>query len=98
MITEHDTRLAIFDLGNVVFGVSFDRAFQTWSDACGVPAAEIKAKFHYDPDLELLEIGQISPTDYHLALCKKLGIDLTFDQFVEGWNAIFEPPFEATHE
>ena len=38
----------IFDLGKVVFDLSFDRTFQFWATASGRELDDIKSKFKFD--------------------------------------------------
>ena len=35
--------------------------------------------------------GRIPPRDWHLHLAKRLGVDLTFEQFTEVWNRALDP-------
>ena len=48
-----------------------------------------------DPVWEGFERGEITGCEYHRHLCASLGIDLSYDQFVAGWNSIYGDVFEV---
>lgn len=84
-----ELRLVIFDLGGVVFFHSFDRALEVWGRHCGVDPQTLKGRYHQDEAYALHEVDALGIEDYCLHVCSALGITLSLEQFVEGWNAIF---------
>lgn len=94
MHTDHTPKLAIFDLGGVVFEASFGPAFEEWSRLSGKPAEEIGKAFCFDADFEAFERGTLPAVEFHTNLCQKMGLDLSYDQFLSGWNAIYGAVFE----
>ena len=88
----------LFDLGGVVFTLDWDRAFACWSRHAGVPAADIRARYRFDPPYERHERGEIAEAEYYASLRRSLGIDLTDAQFAEGWAAIFVDEIAETVE
>jgi putative hydrolase of the HAD superfamily len=79
----------LFDLGNVVFEIDFDRAFSRWAHHASCDAAALRACFSHDAAYRRYEIGAIGHEEYFASLRVSLGIDLSDAQFLEGWNAIF---------
>ncbi len=82
----------LFDLGNVVVDIDFSRAFDVWARAAGVPAAIIAERFAFDQAYETHECGEIEGPEYFCSLRESLRIELSDQQFLAGWNAIFVQP------
>jgi len=94
-------RLVILDLGGVVFLHSFDRALEVWARHGGADPATLKGLYHHDEAYARHEVGDLDLEGYHRHVCQTLGLSLTLEQFVEGWNAIFldeVPGIEAVLE
>jgi putative hydrolase of the HAD superfamily len=89
----------LFDLGRVVLDIDFSRATATWAGHAGCAPSSILSRFVRDEAYRLHETGQISDADYFATLRASLGIDISDDHFLEGWNAIFtgEMPDIADH-
>jgi len=84
-------KLAIFDLGNVVFGINWEPMYESWSRDCGVAVEALKSLGqNCQAELELFERNALSDREFHQAVNALLGVDLSFEQFAKGWNAIFE--------
>lgn len=81
--------LYIFDMGNVIIDIDFNRVFAVWSKLSGVPLANIKDNFTAGESFKLHERGNISDLEFAESVCTELGIGLSFEQFAEGWQAIF---------
>lgn len=80
----------MFDLGGVVFGIDFERAFASWAADAGVPADAIKSRYVVDEWYEKHERGEIRAAEYFDTLRRTLDIRISDEQFSSGWNAIFE--------
>lgn len=81
--------LYIFDLGNVVIDIDFNRVLGVWSNLSGVPLATLQARFTMDEAFELHERGEISDEEFAERLSHDMGMLLSFEQFTAGWQAIF---------
>lgn len=81
--------LYIFDLGNVIIDIDFNRVLGVWSDLSRVPLASLQSHFHMDEEFEQHERGEISDETFAAALCEKLDIALSYEQFTAGWQAVF---------
>lgn len=81
--------LYIFDLGNVIVEIDFQRALGVWSNFSRVPLATLQQRFQMGALVEQHERGEITDETFAQGLCDELGIALGFEQFVAGWQAIF---------
>jgi len=88
-------KLAIFDLGNVLYRFSFDNAFRYWAEKSGKDFEEIRSLFQQDEMYELHEVNKISIGQYKTAVCEMLGIDISLNDFIVGWNSIFMDEIEG---
>ncbi|HEM6891004.1 TPA: glucose-1-phosphatase [Providencia rettgeri] len=81
--------LYIFDMGNVIIDIDFNRVFDKWAELSGTPSEEIKSRFSFGNIFQLHECGKISDIEFAELLCEEMGITLSFEDFAEGWHAIF---------
>jgi len=88
-------KLAILDLGNVVFRVDWQPMFDIWSNATGVPIDDLKKRFLFDESYEDFERGHLSAREFHQGLCNMLSTQLTYSEFECGWNAIYQELFDG---
>jgi putative hydrolase of the HAD superfamily len=86
----------LFDLGGVVMGLDWDRAFRRWSEACGVAPETLRARYAFDPPYERHERGEIGELDYYANLRRSLGADIGDEDLRAGWGAIFTEPVHET--
>jgi HAD superfamily hydrolase (TIGR01509 family) len=88
----------LFDLGRVVLDIDFARAMDCWANHAGCAPADLAARFVVDDHFRHHEVGKIDDAAFFENLRSCLGIDITDEQFLEGWNAIFagEMPGIAT--
>ena len=82
-------KAVIFDLGKVVFDLSFDRIFHSWARASGRPYAEIKSRFQVDDTFDIFEKDGITPEEFRAQVSQRLGLALTDEAFDEGWCALY---------
>ncbi|MGI4884693.1 MAG: HAD family hydrolase [Janthinobacterium lividum] len=82
-------KAVIFDLGNVVFDLSFDRIFQFWANASGGRYDEIKDKFRFDDVFDKFEKDEVTPAAFRSEISKRLGLKLTEQEFDEGWCDLY---------
>ena len=88
-MTPVSTDALLFDLGNVVFEIDFERAMACWARHARCETDLLRQRFAHDLPYRLHEIGKIGIADYFASLRTSLGIELSDGQFLEGWNAIF---------
>lgn len=82
----------LFDFGGVIVDLDFGRAVAVWAQAAGVPQHTVAARFAFDADYEAHERGEIDGARYFAALRDSLGVSLSDEQLLAGWNAIFLQP------
>lgn len=88
----------LFDFGNIVVDIDFSRAFDVWARAAGVPSTVIAKRFSFDKAYEAHECGEMEGTEYFGSLRDSLGVGLSDQQFLAGWNAIFVQPTPGMRE
>ena len=100
MVSEdmRDVDAWLFDLGNVVIGIDFERALAEWAGAGGREVEDLRQRFHFDEAYERHERGQIEASEYFAQLRSMLGVDLNDDQLAAGWNAIWTGPIAQVVE
>ena len=91
-------KLFIFDLGNVFMRTTYDKPFEVWGRYSGSPAAELVARFQLDEPFQRYERGEIDSSHYFEHISELMMLDITEDQIVEGWNAIFDGIHESVVE
>ena len=79
----------LFDLGNVVIRIDFERVFARWAAHAGCDAARLREKFSHDEPYERHERGEIEAAAYFESLRNSLGVGLDDARFLDGWNAVF---------
>jgi glucose-1-phosphatase len=79
----------LFDLGRVVLDVDFNRTLQCWATHARCEPQDLVGRFARDQLYQRHEKGEISDAQFFAGLRISLGIDLSDEQFLEGWNAIF---------
>lgn len=84
-------RAIISDIGRVIVGVDVSRAMQGLSSGIALTPKEIWSAIEKDPRFPDLQDGRISARDWHLHIVRRLGGNLTYDQFIQAWNAALLP-------
>src|ERR1700752_1100106 len=79
----------LFDLGNVVIRIDFERVFARWAALAGCDAAQLREKFSHDEPYQRHERDEIEAAAYFESLRKSLGVELEDARLLEGWNAIY---------
>jgi glucose-1-phosphatase len=79
----------LFDLGRVVLDIDFDKTLACWAAHAGCEPARLVGRFTRGEIYQRHERGEIGDAEFFAALRTSLGVELTDDQFLEGWNAIF---------
>jgi HAD superfamily hydrolase (TIGR01509 family) len=84
-------RAIIFDIGRVIVRVDVARAMQGLASGSALSPAELWTAIEKDPRWPDWQEGRIAPRDWYLHLNKRLGENLTFEQFTEVWNRALDP-------
>ena len=92
MTTNHDSdvQALVFDLGNVLVEIDFSRVLSVWAGYAGLEIEELNPRFSLQNKYhERFERGEISTLAFFKGMREELRIDLTDEQFLEGWNSVF---------
>lgn len=81
--------LYIFDLGNVIVDIDFNRVLGAWSDFSRVPLATLKQSFVMSETFHQHERGEISDEEFAERFCHELDLPLSYEQFSHGWQTVF---------
>ena len=79
----------IFDLGKVVFDLSFDRVFQSWATASGKSFDEIKNKFTFDNLFDQFERNEVTATQFRNTVSQRLNFQLSDEEFDACWCNLY---------
>ena len=89
-------KLAIFDLGQVCIRTHIERCYIDWEDMAGIRPGSVSRDFPIDDQYEDYERGSISGRSYAEYFCMINELTLDFEQWREGWNAMFGEVIEPT--
>lgn len=78
----------LFDLGNVVIEIDFNRALAHWAAQAHCEESLIRDRFRHDHAYDQHERGKIDLNAYFSALRANLGVDISDAHLRDGWNAI----------
>ena len=84
-----DADALLFDLGRVVLDIDFSKALACWAAHASCTPSDIAPRWAIDETYHHHERGTISDEAFFEGLRRSLGIAITDEQFLEGWNAIF---------
>jgi glucose-1-phosphatase len=84
-----EIKAIIFDLGKVIFDVSFDRTFESWASNSNKQFADIKNIFRFDDLYEKFERDEITSPEFRKLLSKKLDITISDQLFDKGWCNLY---------
>lgn len=89
VVAEKNITVLLFDLGGVIVDIDFDRVFSYWislSPSSSFPSIQ---QFSLLRSYRQHECGQINYDEFYRNVCESLSINITKQQFLEGWNRIF---------
>ncbi len=66
--------LYIFDLGNVIVDIDFNRVLGAWSDLTRIPLATLKQHFTMGEAFHQHERGELSDEDFAAAMCHEMNM------------------------
>jgi glucose-1-phosphatase len=84
-----DADALLFDLGRVVINIDFNKVLACWAGHAGREPADLVARFKGDEIYFDHERGKVTDEEFFDNLRRLLGIAITDEQFLEGWNSIF---------
>jgi glucose-1-phosphatase len=81
----------IFDIGRVLVRLDLRQTQSVLANGSSLTPEELWSAIEKDPHWKDWQEGRISPRDWHLNLTKRLGIALSFENFVRAWNSALDP-------
>ena len=79
----------IFDLGKVIFDISFDLVFDFWAERSGTNSIDLKNRFLFYVATDDFERGDISVEEFRAKVKHRLNMSLEDIQFDKGWNNLY---------
>lgn len=79
----------LFDLGRVVIDIDFSKVLACWAGHAGCSPAVLSKPFSQSETFRRHETGHASDAEFFEALRGTLGIGISDEQLLEGWNSIF---------
>jgi putative hydrolase of the HAD superfamily len=76
----------------VVLEIDFDRVFDAWATRASCDPRALRRRFKFDDAYELHERGEIDAAGYFASLRRSLGLRLSDEDFVAGWNDLYVGP------
>lgn len=86
----------VFDVGDVLIRIDFDRVFRRWAAMAGVPFETVKSRFAFGESFLAFERGEVDSADYFARLRRDLDLGLTEAQLASGWSEVLLPEIEPT--
>jgi HAD superfamily hydrolase (TIGR01509 family) len=97
-MSEKQVDALLFDFGNVLVKIDFGRVLAAWARAAGMPPERLAARFSPDDAYCAHERGELDDAGYFAYLRRALGVALSDEQFLSGWNEVFVGPVEEMEE
>ncbi len=91
-------KAVLLDLGNVVIGVDFRRVFNAWAAAAGTAPDRFHSRWRMDDAYRGHERGELSFAEYTAHLSQVFQVELSAEQWQDGWNDIWTQPFHDVIE
>ncbi len=79
----------IFDLGKVIFDLSFDITFQSWATSSSQQLNDIRNRFVFSELFNKFETDEITPVQFRSGISKQLNVKLTDEEFDKGWCSLY---------
>lgn len=85
-------KTVIFDLGRVLVSIDpIGPKFTRLMRAAGIPPAEAFDKFWFTAEVRQHMTGELSSRDFYHAAVERIGLDWSYEEFVEAWCDLFHP-------
>ena len=84
----------IFDIGGVLVHLNWKNICEPLTALSDLSAADVRREVQNGPIVESSMLGQLTPQEFHQALCAKIHVNLPFGEFVEIWNSLLSENVE----
>jgi putative hydrolase of the HAD superfamily len=79
----------LFDVGNVLVEIDFERVFAAWAVSAGLPVEKVRERFEFDAVHRAFEVGRIDAAGFFEHVRGLLRVPLPDESLAAGWNAVF---------
>jgi glucose-1-phosphatase len=83
----------IFDLGKVIFEVTFEMAYAYWGSLAKIDSETVRKRFRFDEAYDLFSENKLTEEAYAKHVSGLIQIELNVEQFATGWNKIYLDEF-----
>ncbi len=83
----------IFDLGKVIFEVTFEMAYAYWGSLAKLNSEIIRKRFRFDLAYDQFSENKLTEQQYAKHVSDLIGVELTVEDFATGWNKIYLDAF-----
>jgi HAD superfamily hydrolase (TIGR01509 family) len=81
----------IFDIGRVLVRLDIAEAMKGLAGKISLSPEETWSAIEHDPSWRDWQEGRMAPRDWQLHICRRLGVEMSFEQFSEIWNRVLDP-------
>jgi putative hydrolase of the HAD superfamily len=79
----------LFDLGNVLVEIDFERVFAAWARSAELTPDEVRDRFEFDDAHREFEVGRLHAAAFFDHVRARLGVPLPDATLAAGWNEVF---------
>ena len=90
MSSTRQYKALLFDLGGVILRLNPEKVLRTWSKYGNLEFEDVASRWLIGEAYKRHEIGEISFVQLTQHLGSLLGIEMTQNQWLAGWNALFD--------
>lgn len=84
-------RAIIFDIGRVLVRLDIAGAMGALAGRISLSPQETWAAIEHDPSWRDWQEGRMSPRDWQLHISRRLGVEISFEEFSAIWNRVLDP-------
>jgi HAD superfamily hydrolase (TIGR01509 family) len=84
-------RAIIFDIGRVLVRLDIAGAMGGLAGRISLSPQETWTAIEHDPSWRDWQEGRMSPRDWQLHISRRLGVDISFEEFSAIWNRVLDP-------
>ena len=78
----------IFDLGGVLVHLDWDKVCAPLARLSDLSYGAVRKEVLNGPIVESSMLGDLTPQEFHKALCANIHVDIPFDRFIDLWNGL----------
>jgi len=87
----------VFDLGGVLVHLDWDKICAPLTRLSDRTYDEVMKEVRNGPIVESSMLGQLTPQEFHRAICDEIHVAIDFDPFIDIWNSILSIDDDMAH-